>query len=207
MLMKLRFHVLLMVLIASLALNAGVGATFGVRALTGPRDERDHRRGGREHRLPEMLGLPPEEAERVREQESKLFADIDALREQLRPQHEALTALMTAPEPDREAIRAQLIDINTTRNQMTGRLVEHLLDVRATLDAPRREKLDEFIKRRFERHGPGGPGDGPPWKDRRGGGRRGGPNHGGRNPDAGSMIDYESHDPDCRVTDDERMTP
>jgi Spy/CpxP family protein refolding chaperone len=205
--MRLRFHVLLIVLIASLALNAGVGATFGVRALTGQRPENEDQRGRREHRLADMLGLPPAEAERVREQEAKLFADIDAIRDQLRPQHEALTTLMTAAEPDRDAIRAKLDEIGALRHQMTSRLVEHLLDVRATLDAPQREKLDEFIMRRFERHGPGSPGDGPPWKERRGGGRRGGPNHGGRSPDAGSVIDHESHDPDCRVTDDERMTP
>lgn len=202
MLMRLRFHVLLIVLIASLALNAGVGATFGVRALTG--HERDEPKHGprRDHSLVKMLDLPPEAAEAVRVQEDRLFDDIGAIRDQLRPEQEALTALMTAAAPDREAVRAKLDEIGALRHEMTVRLVEHMLDVRATLDPSQREKLDEFIQRRFERHGPGGPGDGPPWKDRRRG-RRGGP----KRPDLGaqSMIELEPEpNHDCRVHEDER---
>jgi Spy/CpxP family protein refolding chaperone len=204
MLMRLRFHVLLIVLIASLALNAGVGATFGVRALSGPRAEDDHHRDRRDHSLASILDLPQAEADRVREQEARLFAEIDAIRDQLRSQHEALTALMTAPEPDRDAIRAKLDEIGALRRAMSARLVDHMLDVRATLDPTQREKLDEFIQRRFERHGPGGPGDGPPWKDRRGG-RRGGMDRPGRGPDARSMIENDPlKDPDCRVNAIER---
>lgn len=202
MLMRLRFHVLLIVLVASLALNAGVGATFGVRALSGHRPDDREPRPHRDHSLVKLLNLSPEEADRVRAQEAKLSDDIDAIHEQLRPEQEELTALMTAPVPDRDAIRTKLDDIGALRHEMTVRLVEHLLDVRATLDPARREKLDEFIKHRFERRGPGDRGR---WRDRHGDGRRGGPHRMGRGPDAGAMIDRDAQrNSECRVPADER---
>ena len=111
-----------LILIASLAFNAGVGVTFGVltyRQYATPRDsERGPRERGKEPgecgrgrclaRLIEKLDLTPEQAAQVGAAEEKMREGIHELRRELKKEDQALAELMSAPQPDREAVTAQL---------------------------------------------------------------------------------------------------
>ena len=184
-----------LLLIASLAFNAGVGVTFAVlsyREHAEPgRDEGD-RPGPRERGpgphlrgLVEQLDLTPDQAEQVQAAEETMLERVHELRRSLRQESEALAELMAAPQPDRQAIAARLGAIASAREQMQGHLVEHYLDVKELLDPDQSELFNETIRRVFSRGGPGrgGPGrgghGGPRGPHSRGGRGKGGPFRGG----------------------------
>jgi Spy/CpxP family protein refolding chaperone len=182
-----------LLLIASLAFNAGVGVTFGVLTYRqyaapdeGERAPRESRRGPRERghgrclaRLIEKLDLTPEQAAQVRTAEEKMREDIHALRRELKNEDEALAELMSAPQPDREAVAAQLDRIALLRGTMQKQVVEHYLDMKKLLGPDQQEELNKMIRRVFSRGGPGGGGPGGPrgLRHQSGRGKRG-PFHG-----------------------------
>ncbi len=158
----LRSKSIWLLLIASLALNAGVGATFGVRAYENYRGP-CATPGPRTHgRLAEMLNLTPEQADQMMTAKRKLMEDIGEIRQELRPANEGLTRLMSAPEPDREAIATQVERIASLRGRMQHRLVEHFLEMKERLNEEQKEVFNDFVLRRLFSYGTHGPGVGGP---------------------------------------------
>ncbi len=147
-----------LLLIVSLAFNIGVGVTFGVMAyrnLTTPR--RPHGPGdgpGRFHSLRD-LELSPEQETQMKAAREKMIERVHELRRAVREENRVLTELMTAPEPDREAIAGQVGRITAARQQMDRHVVEHFLDVRGLLDPDQQEAFNKTIRRAFSRGGPG----------------------------------------------------
>ena len=156
-----------LLLIGSLAFNVGVGVTFGVQAYDRfaarerPDDGRPGRGPGRGARGPrgprglEMLNLTPEQKVQTDAARESFFEQVSGLRRQVREQHEALTGLMRAAEPDREAIAAQIGEISRLREQMDWRVVEHFLNVKRLLEPAQHEAFNDMIGRAFSRGGPG----------------------------------------------------
>ena len=176
-----RRRFLWLALIASLAFNAGVGATVGVRAyqqVSDP-DGRRHRPGG--CRLTEELNLTPEQAESVAAARVEMMDGLRGLRGQLREVRQALTELMTAAEPDRDAIAEQIGRIASLDEQKHHRLVAHFLDIKQLLNPDQQEAFNETIRRGMSRHG------------RRHGGF-GGPGHHGRRAAHGNGKPVHSDD-------------
>jgi Spy/CpxP family protein refolding chaperone len=182
-----------LILIASLAFNAGVGVTFGVLAYRQYAAPRDSERGPRERekepgergrgrclaRLIEKLDLTPEQAAQLETAEEKMRQGIRELRRESRKENEALAELMSAPDPDREAIAAQLASIASLRGTMQEQVVEHYLDMKKLLGPDQQEELNKMIRRVFSRGGPGGGGpSGPRGPHHRSGCGKRGPFHG-----------------------------
>jgi Spy/CpxP family protein refolding chaperone len=135
-----------LVLIGSLAFNAGVGATFGVKSYRrSGDDQRRDGRGRRDHstRLMEQLNLTAEQTERVEASRARMKEIIDPAKAQLKREGEALADLMAASETDLEAIDRQLNQLAVGRKDMLHAIVEHFLEVKAVL-AP--EQQEEFAK-------------------------------------------------------------
>ena len=147
-----------LVLIGSLAFNAGVGATFGLRGYRGrgPGDRHDGS-GRRDHstRLMEQLNLTPDQTKQVEASRTRMKEDIDRARSELKTEGEALADLMAAAETDAEAIDAQVNTIAEGRQQMLHTIVEHFLEVKAVLAPEQQEEFAKMIRKVLSRGGPG----------------------------------------------------
>ena len=174
-----------LILIASLALNAGVGATVGVRAYRNYRGPYECGRGPGRGSLVDELDLTPEQAAQVEADRLEMFEGIDEVQQQLRQTHETLAELMAAPEPDREAISEQISRTSALHEQKHRRLIEHFLGIKQLLDADQQKTFNETIRRTFGRYGCDKRGFGGPH------GPRNGPGRGWRGPSHGS--DNHSH--------------
>jgi len=178
-----RYRALWLVLVASLAFNAGVGATAGVRAYNKYAQHSPFDRAHRSPHGPRML----QDLDLTEEQRTQLRAAREGLREQhqqlgdiIGAETDALADLLTAAEPDREAIAAQVSKLAEFREQLDRDLVDHLLNIRHMLKPVQYEAFDKVIRHTLHRggHGHRGPG-GPrglyqgPGKGRRGKWHRG----------------------------------
>lgn len=179
-----------LILIASLAFNAGVGATFGVRAYRQVRGP-DSGGGPGRCRLLDELNLTTDQTEQVEADRAEMMDVFHEVQRQLRQEHETLTELMTAAEPDREAIAEQIGNITLLHEQKHRRLVEHFLGIKELLDADQQEAFNQTVRRAICRPGHGRGGFGGRYGYRRGPGRGGrkGPFHNGN--DESQRSDHE----------------
>lgn len=141
-----------LVLIVSLAFNAGFGTTFGVRAF---RHHSGHGgNGGRSsmQRLREKLNLTPEQEARMDAAKDVLLQQIDELRRELDAETEALAELVTTSVTDRAAIAQQLDSVASLRQQIQRGVVEHFLELKEFLRPDQREVFDEVIRRHIFSH-------------------------------------------------------
>ena len=181
----LRQRTLWLVLIASLAFNAGVGMTYGVRAFRDPcpvdqrlvrdpgpgrkdTDPREGRHGQRHHsgrrgeryrglhdRILRSFNLAPDVEKKLRDSRDKLFEEVGEMREQLAIESEVLADFLAAPEPSREAITDQLRAIECVRVQIQEAVIDHFLEVRAELKPEQRQTFMQMIHKHLVRPGRG----------------------------------------------------
>lgn len=164
-----------LLLIASLAFNAGFGTTFGVRTL-GHRLHEDDSGGHRgPHGLHHRLDLSPQQQIEIEKSGEKLFGHMDALRHEMRLEQKTLADLITAAEPDDAALAAQLEKVGELRNRIQRGVVAHFLEVKQLLGPEQLELFNGMIRRHVFLHDGSGKGQGPR--------RHGGPPHrAGRGP-------------------------
>ncbi len=146
-----------LLLIVSLAFNIGVGLTFGVMAYhRGALPGFGKRHEGRQGKLDlaKELQLDPDQAALLEQSRNEMYERVSGVRQQLKAAGERLTDLMTAPEPDRQAIAAQLDETARLRRQMSNEIVQHFLDSRKLLRPEQHEVFDEMIRRAFRHGGP-----------------------------------------------------
>ncbi len=151
-----RRSVILLLLVGSVALNLGVGTTFGIRAYR-EYQWRCQRGGGGgpgphgpgHFSLADTLSLTPEQTEAAAAAKELLMADIAALREQMRPEYEALGALIAADEVDRQAVDEKMDRLIEMRGRMRKRLVDHFLNLKELLDAEQRKTFNEVVLKRM----------------------------------------------------------
>jgi len=193
---------LLLALMASLALNAGVGATVGVQAYRQRCHDPGQRRGGpRGQHLIEALGLSAEQSEQVKTGRERMRAAFGELRPQMREADGALAELLAAPEPDREAIAEQMARIGSLQARKLECVVEHFLEIKALLEPEQQEAYNDVIRRRLLSHDKRGPGfggrhgPGKKWGHRRGGrGKPGATDEQGQPWQGGSTTDVAAPD-------------
>ena len=148
-----------LILIASLAFNAGVGTTFGIRAYSRHSDGPWH--GPPPHPAGEFLeglNLEPDELERMRAESNAVHARIRALHQTVIEELAALSDLLLAIEPDRDAIAAQLDKLADLHRQKQEYIVQHFLGLGELLEGDQRETFEETIRGVFLRCRPGHPG-------------------------------------------------
>lgn len=151
-----------LVLIVSLAFNAGFGTTFGVRTYRHYSGHGENRGRGSMQRLREKLNLTPEQQARMDAAIDGLLRQTDELRRELDTETEALAGLVTAPVTDRAAIAQQLDSVASLRQRIKRGVVEHFLELKELLRPDQREVFDEVIRRHIfshPTHGHGGMGD------------------------------------------------
>lgn len=154
-----------LVFIASLAFNAGVGATVGVRAYNRyavQRPDVETLPPDRPRHLLRRLDLSPQQRARLHAARDDLRERHRQLGEQLRDETDVLTELLSASDPDREAVAAQISLIADLREQLDHDMVDHLLEVRRMLQPAQYEAFNEIVHRALHRgglgkHGPRGP--------------------------------------------------
>lgn len=146
-------------LIASLAFNAGMGTTFGVRAYNrhhgGPWGS-GHGRGN--DAFLEQLNLPPDQLAELQAEGAKLHAQIRELKKSLAQENAVLADLLVAAQPDREAIAAQLDTLAAMQRQKQQHVVEHFLHLSELLKEDQREVFEKAVRGVFARCGAGHPG-------------------------------------------------
>lgn len=173
-----------LVLIGSLAFNAGVGTTFGVRAYNrhaeffgGPGPRHRHRE------FLEHMNLRPEQIAKIEAEGEALHTQMRELHRAFRKESAVLADLLLAEEPDRDAIAAQLDKLAQMHRTKQEQVVEHVLRFSELLDDDQRPPFEGSIRRIIRRCGLGPPGFdkhprhrgqfGPPGEGRgRGGGHR-----------------------------------
>lgn len=144
-----------LVLIVSLAFNAGFGTTFGVRTYRHYCDRSGNGGGrGSMQRLREKLSLTPEQEAHMDATRDVLLQQIDELRRELDTETEALAELVTSSNLDREAIGQQLDSVASLRQQIKRGVVEHFLELKGFLRPDQREVFDEVIRRHIFSHRP-----------------------------------------------------
>jgi len=123
-------------------------------------------------RIGRRLGLDAEQL-RLFEKRFSSFRDEDGrLREELRRSRDELFKLISAPEPDEQAILAKVREISAIQGNLEGLFVKRLLRMREVLRPEQREALMEMLRCRMGPHGPGCPRERAMWhRDFRRGGR------------------------------------
>lgn len=158
-----------LLLIASLAFNAGFGTTFGVRTF-GHRLHEGEQGKHRGHRgLHDRLNLSPQQRTEIEASGERLFGHMDEHRRELRLEQQTLADLITVAQPDDAALADQLEKVGTLRNKIQEGVVAHFLEVKEFLDAEQLEVFNEMIRRHIFHHDGSGKG--------RGARRRSGPQH------------------------------
>ncbi|MCP4593509.1 MAG: periplasmic heavy metal sensor [bacterium] len=162
-----------LLLIGSLAFNAGMGTTFGVRAYS-RHCERPcgSRQRGHEAFL-EQLGLDVDQRAEVKADGDRLHAQMRELHQTLAEESATLASLLVSVEPDRSLIDAQLDRLTELHRQKQVQTVEHFLRFSQLLNDDQRAVFEQKLRRMFSRGGPGHRGFGRHHKFRgRGGAHR-----------------------------------
>ena len=146
-----------LLLIVSLAFNAGFGTTFGVRTY------RRHCGGGAGEPgtayrgLAESLNLTPEQAAQMKAAKEELLRQVDAVRQELTVERDALAELLAAAEPDRAEIAARLERIGALRQRVQRTVVDHILHEKGLLNPEQASAYSETIRWCICPHGGRGP--------------------------------------------------
>jgi Spy/CpxP family protein refolding chaperone len=120
--------------------------------------------------LREKLGITPEQAAKIRQQETDFRKAGVMNRAKLEVAHMELDQLMSADKPDRAAIDRKLSEISAAQLVSEQTRVHHQLDMNTALTPDQQAKLKELMQSR--RPGMGGP-SGPQGPGRGGRGGRG----------------------------------
>ncbi len=143
-------------LMASLAFNAGVGTTFGLRAYNrhhgGPWGSAH---GGRNDALLDQLNLPPDQLAQLQAEGEALHAQVRELQKSLAQENAVLADLLVSAQPDREAIAAQLDTLAEMQRQKQQHVVEHFLRLSELLENDQREVFEKAVRGVFARCGAG----------------------------------------------------
>lgn len=167
---------LTLVLIVSLAFNAGVGVNYGRKAYSDYCRHRDRERGERPPRpsgwdeIYAKLNLTPEQMAVAKEKRDALFTDMRAQRSELAKETSKLNDLMLASDASPEAISAQLDAVMAVRRAMQQRIIDHYASIRAVLTPEQQQQYADLLRERLTRsarHG-WGEGDRFPPGERRG---------------------------------------
>ena len=148
-----------LVLVGSLAFNAGVGTTFGVRAynrhteLFGPRGPRHGPRKFLEH-----MNLRPEQIAKIEAEGETLHTQMRELHQAFREESAVLADLLLEQKPDRDAIAAQLDKLAEMHRTKQEQVVEHVLRFSELLDDDQRPAFEGSIRQIIRRCGFGPPG-------------------------------------------------
>lgn len=147
-----------LVLIGSLAFNAGVGTTFGVRAYSQHAESFGRRGPGHGPRgLWRELDLSPEQMAKVEAEGETLHAQMRELHEAFREESAKLADLLMVKKPDRDAIATQLDKLAEMHRTKEERVVEHVLRFSELLDDDQRPAFEGSIRKIIHRCGLGPP--------------------------------------------------
>lgn len=141
-----------LLLIASLAFNAGFGTTYGVRALGHRFDGAAAVRHPGPHGLHQRLGLNPQQRVDIEASGERLFAQMDEIRREMRLEHEALVGIITAAQTDHAALARHLEKVGAMRNRIQQHVVEHFLEVKELLGPEQIESFHRMIRRHVYHH-------------------------------------------------------
>jgi Spy/CpxP family protein refolding chaperone len=112
--------------------------------------------------LREKIGVTPEQATKIRQQETDFQKAGVMNRAKLEVAHMELNQLMSADKPDRAAIDKKLADISVAQLGQEQTRVHHQLDMKTALTPDQQAKLKALMQqRRPGMGGPGGPNGGP----------------------------------------------
>lgn len=139
-----RRHLVGAALLASLAFNAGFGATYGVR--TYKRYCRAAGAGTCLADLARQLDLTAEQRAQMEAEQQRLLAQIDAVRRELTAERERLADLLAASEPDREAIAQQLDRLAAIQRRIQQAVVDHLLEQKSLLRPEQRQGYGDLLR-------------------------------------------------------------
>jgi Spy/CpxP family protein refolding chaperone len=112
--------------------------------------------------LREKIGVTPEQAAKIHQQETDFQKAGVMNRAKLQVAHMELNQLMSADKPDRAAIDKKLADISVAQLGQEQTRVHHQLDMKTALTPDQEAKLKTLMQqRRPGMGGPGGPNGGP----------------------------------------------
>ena len=140
-------------LVVSLAFNVGFIVTFLFREYGHHADRQEHGEHSGMRSLHKELGLTESQQEHMEQAKKELLGNIEVSRNELAIQRQVLAELLAQPQPDPEAISAQLDRISSLQRQVQHEVVEHLLEERELLHGEQQELFNEIIRRRICPHG------------------------------------------------------
>ena len=146
-----------LLLIVSLAFNFGVCVALAVQQ-RGEERWKPRFGDGRHHRewLSNRLNLSADQTAVVAASKEKLFEGLRGLRSEMVAESEMLADLLIAPEPDMDAVSAQVEKVAAIRNRIQWRMIDHFLNIRETLQPEQLEAFKGFVRRHISGPGRGG---------------------------------------------------
>ena len=138
-----------LLLIISLAFNFGVCIALAVQQQQPheqgkPRWSRD--RHDRDW-LAKRLNLSEEQAAAADASRDKLFKELHELGKQVGAESDVLADLLVAPEPDANAVAAQVEKIADLRSEIQWKMIEHFRGVRQLLEPEQLQTFKEVVRR------------------------------------------------------------
>ena len=156
-------------LLVSLAFNAGVGAVYAARAFRHPAGDVVEVGPAAPSGPFGPLHLTPDQKERMAESQKRLLQKVEGLQASLTGERETLADLLSAPEPDRAAIKARLEKIAAIQRETQEFVIDSLLEEKRQVPASDQGLLNETIRSRVCPGCCRGPGNAPGGCPRHGG--------------------------------------
>lgn len=153
-----------LLLIFSITINLGVIGAIGYRTLKHPigrfksPDERFKRAQGY---MKKHLNLNSHQCQQLQQLWQEQWEIKRPYINKLSEHNKRLFDLIQAENPDREAIKNELIQINSIRSEINDKIIEHLFKQKGILTKEQRGKFFEMFMRQFGSDGGLGPGGRP----------------------------------------------
>lgn len=142
-------------LIFSLGLNIAFIAFWAVRmvgGLTSPSTDvttpRNHNMTDTLRDIHRELGVNPEQMETLRSQFILFRSEIQKTRDEIEKLHPQMMDLLTAPEVDKDAVRAKREEIFAAQKKMQELVIDHILAEREILTPEQRERFFKMLRSR-----------------------------------------------------------
>lgn len=133
------------VLVASLALNAGVIGAIAYSVLAQGRLPAAMRTDDRIANLPTYLGLTAEQRARWQALEQPFLQELEGQWREIREHRERMIGEIFAPQPDRDRIETERAAIARLQSQQQQKVIEQLRREREILDAGQQRRLAELL--------------------------------------------------------------
>lgn len=141
---KVLKSVLLVSLIFNLSIISAAGYFYFTRGASGGAEKK-------QSLYAKKLGLTPEQAERIKEEDLRFRTAVESTRTELMAKRRDLLGVLKEEHPDRAAIDSLLSEIVGLQGKIEAQAVEHILNEKSVLDKEQQAEFVKLLEKRLEK--------------------------------------------------------